>query len=142
MPLATLQDVLERVRRFANRAQDDLGINAVVRFSRAFTYGAWVALDYKLSLMGMDAKSEEYAAAKSKVDLRSAKRLLHVCQTHQGVWTKFGQYVASLVKVGTGEAGLRSIEPSACDRSCSGCLSIFLIAEFLPYLAKPTLLLD
>jgi hypothetical protein len=26
--------------------------------------------------------------------------------------------------------------------TCSGCLRIFLITEFLPYLAKPTLLLD
>lgn len=48
------------------------------------------------SLRDLEVDSPEYNAKKSEVNLRSAQRLLHVCATHGGVYTKFGQHVASM----------------------------------------------
>lgn len=48
------------------------------------------------SLRNLDVGSDEYERIKQEVNLRAAKRLLHVCSTHGGVYTKFGQHLASL----------------------------------------------
>lgn len=50
----------------------------------------------RASLRSLERGSEKYEAVKKEVNLRSAKRLLHVCSTHGGVYTKFGQHIASL----------------------------------------------
>ncbi|CAM9484403.1 unnamed protein product, partial [Phaeothamnion confervicola] len=73
----------------------DAGAGAV-RFSRAMYYAARVSADYKLTLHNKKVGTEEYDRAKSGVHERSAKRLLHVCTMHGGVYTKFGQHIASL----------------------------------------------
>ena len=40
--------------------------------------------------------SDEYAAAKAATDLRVARRLLSLCQTNGGLYTKGGQYLATM----------------------------------------------
>ena len=70
-----------------------------VRFARAATYSALVLADYHFSLNPIETAgnkdTEEWDAAKSAVDARSAARLLHVCRKHGGIYTKFGQSLSS-----------------------------------------------
>lgn len=49
-----------------------------------------------LSFRDLEGGSAEYEAVRKEVNLRTAKRLLHVCSTHGGVYTKFGQHISSL----------------------------------------------
>mmetsp|Transcript_33258 Transcript_33258/g.53936 ORF Transcript_33258/g.53936 Transcript_33258/m.53936 type:complete len:575 (+) Transcript_33258:2061-3785(+) len=69
---------------------------AVTRFSRAAVAGAIISLDYKFSLRDLEKESVEYKAIQSKVHSRSAKRLVELCRTQTGIYTKAAQYVASL----------------------------------------------
>ncbi|TYK28238.1 putative aarF domain-containing protein kinase 1 isoform X4 [Cucumis melo var. makuwa] len=55
-----------------------------------------IVLDYKYSLYGVVANSEEYRLKLSEVHLRSAKRLLKLCQVNKGFYVKAGQFAASL----------------------------------------------
>jgi predicted unusual protein kinase regulating ubiquinone biosynthesis (AarF/ABC1/UbiB family) len=48
---------------------------------------------------GYDITSEEYRDHLSKIHKMAAERLLALCQLHGGVWNKFGQFIASLVKI-------------------------------------------
>lgn len=50
----------------------------------------------KQSLRNLERGSEEYEAVRKEVNLRAAQRLLHVCSMHGGVYTKFGQHIASM----------------------------------------------
>ncbi|XP_033640927.1 aarF domain-containing protein kinase 1-like [Asterias rubens] len=67
-----------------------------VRFGRAFFSAAFVALDYKFSLFGLDRTTEKYTEVKSKVHLRCAKRLYNLCCNNGGVFIKAGQHVGAL----------------------------------------------
>lgn len=66
------------------------------RSSRAISTISLIVLDYKYSLNGLAAYSEEYPLKLSEVHLRSAKRLLKLCQVNKGFYVKAGQFAASL----------------------------------------------
>ncbi|XP_022103707.1 uncharacterized aarF domain-containing protein kinase 1-like isoform X3 [Acanthaster planci] len=69
---------------------------APVRFGRAFFSAAFVALDYKFTLFGVDSESERYNELKSKVHLRSAQRLYRLCCKNGGIFIKAGQHIGAL----------------------------------------------
>nr|CAN64277.1 hypothetical protein VITISV_013210 [Vitis vinifera] len=75
------------------------GINAVFRSSRAVTTIALNVVDYKYSLHGLPLKSEEYRHTLSEVHVRSAKRILKLCEANKGFYVKAGQFVAALRQV-------------------------------------------
>ena len=79
--------------------REALGIDAAERFTRTLYHGLLTSVDYKYHLRGLEKGSDEYVAAQRAVNLRAARRILHVCQEHGGVFTKAGQYLSSLVKI-------------------------------------------
>jgi len=64
------------------------------RFSRAFFQSCLVSFEYKNGLRGL--KGEDYEKKKVEIHLKAAQRLLKVCLLHGGVYTKFGQHIASM----------------------------------------------
>nr|CAG4636916.1 EOG090X047B [Ceriodaphnia reticulata] len=70
----------------------------VVRFGRAALTVGGIMFDYKKSLYSkpMDTTSKEYTIAKSEVHLRSAQRLLKLCETNGGAFVKVGQHLGAL----------------------------------------------
>ena len=95
-------------------AEAILALDGSVRFVRAVSTFALVSLDYKLLKsrwkrpssdsqakwrnFTFDSPEEEqrYKAERTAVHLRSANRLLNVCKLHGGLYTKLGQYVATM----------------------------------------------
>ncbi|XP_075099611.1 uncharacterized protein LOC107811034 isoform X2 [Nicotiana tabacum] len=74
-------------------------INGVIRSSRALLTITSSVVDYKYSLYGFNPDSDEYRLALSKVHLRSAKRILTMCDTNKGIYVKAGQFVAAIRQV-------------------------------------------
>ncbi|CAA0814539.1 Protein kinase superfamily protein [Striga hermonthica] len=74
-------------------------LNAVVRSSRAVFSITSCVVDYKYSLHGVPAGSEEYGAALSEIHLRSAGRILKMCDANKGFYIKAGQFVAAMRQV-------------------------------------------
>ncbi|EOY02250.1 Kinase superfamily protein, putative [Theobroma cacao] len=71
----------------------------LLRSSRAiFTIAVTVA-DYKYSLYGLPKDCDECRLLLSEVHLRSAKRMLKLCEMNKGFYLKAGQFVASLRQV-------------------------------------------
>ena len=69
------------------------------RTARGTSCAVACALDYKYLAYTcpVDATApEEYAAAKKATDLRVAKRLLWACRVNGGIYTKAGQYLATM----------------------------------------------
>ncbi len=66
------------------------------RFCRAVFHSAITAADYKVGLVKLEIGSPEYESKKKIIHQRAADRLLHICRKHGGVYTKFGQHLASL----------------------------------------------
>ncbi|XWS75348.1 hypothetical protein CRYUN_Cryun01aG0078900 [Craigia yunnanensis] len=78
---------------------DSSVFQGVLRSSRAiFTIAVTVA-DYKYSLYGLPKDSDEYRRLLSEVHLRSAKRMLKLCEMNKGFYVKAGQFVSSLRQV-------------------------------------------
>ncbi|KAL5995453.1 hypothetical protein ACLOJK_025515 [Asimina triloba] len=73
-----------------------VGFQAVVRSSRALYTIAFNVVDYEYSLHGLSPESDEYQSKISEVHLRSAKRILKLCEANKGFYVKAGQFVASL----------------------------------------------
>nr|GME11931.1 uncharacterized aarF domain-containing protein kinase 1 isoform X1 [Ipomoea batatas] len=71
-------------------------INGVVRSSRALCTITSNVVDYVYSLHGLTQNSEEYLRVASEVHLRSAKRILRLCEANKGVYVKAGQFVAAV----------------------------------------------
>ncbi|AQK58753.1 Protein kinase superfamily protein [Zea mays] len=71
----------------------------IARSSRSVYTIGFVMADYKYSLRGLDAGSADYRVKLSKVHLRSAKKLLKLCEVNGGFYVKAGQYVSSLRQV-------------------------------------------
>ncbi|KAK2634409.1 hypothetical protein Ddye_029201 [Dipteronia dyeriana] len=71
----------------------------VVRSSRAISTIAITVADYKYSLHGLPTDSENYLHELSEVHLRSASRILKLCETSKGFYIKAGQFVASMQQV-------------------------------------------
>ncbi|XP_010276254.1 PREDICTED: uncharacterized aarF domain-containing protein kinase 1 isoform X2 [Nelumbo nucifera] len=72
------------------------GFNGVIRSSRAIYTITFNVVDYKYSLGGISSDSEEYRRKLSEVHLRSAKRILKLCESNKGFYVKAGQFVAAL----------------------------------------------
>lgn len=75
------------------------GIDGVVRSSRAISTIAVTVADYKYSLHGLSISSEDYLHKLSEVHLRSAKRILKLCEANRGFYIKAGQFVAAIRQV-------------------------------------------
>lgn len=75
---------------------DDTETSAA-RFGRTLYHASVVGFEYKYGpAAALPADSEERKVALAATHQRSAERLLHVCQRHGGLYTKLGQFVASL----------------------------------------------
>ncbi|KAK6913507.1 ABC1 atypical kinase-like domain [Dillenia turbinata] len=74
-------------------------LDGVRRSSRAIYTLATVVFDYKYSLQGFPKKSDEYRRKLSEVHLRSAKRILGLCESNKGFYVKAAQFVAALRQV-------------------------------------------
>ncbi|XAR73606.1 Cadmium-transporting ATPase [Bertholletia excelsa] len=75
------------------------GLGGVVRSSRAIWTFASAVIDYKYSLHGLPVDSDDYRRVQSEVHLRSAKRILLLCEANKGFYVKAGQFVAALRQV-------------------------------------------
>ncbi|KAJ0043275.1 hypothetical protein Pint_18275 [Pistacia integerrima] len=76
------------------------GVDGVVRSSRAISTFALTVADYKYSLHGLSTASGDYRRKLSEVvHLRSAKRILQLCETNRGFYVKAGQFVAAMRQV-------------------------------------------
>ncbi|KAM7268674.1 hypothetical protein ACFE04_010840 [Oxalis oulophora] len=73
--------------------------DAIVRSSRAASTIIVTAADYKYSLNGLLANSDEYRLKLSEVHLRSALRMRKLCETNKGFYVKAGQFVAAMRQV-------------------------------------------
>ncbi|KAK8573187.1 hypothetical protein V6N13_099999 [Hibiscus sabdariffa] len=71
----------------------------VLRSSRAICTIVITVADYKYSLYGLSKDCDEYRHLLSEVHLRSAKRLLELCEINKGFYVKAGQFVSSLRQV-------------------------------------------
>ncbi|KAJ4828786.1 hypothetical protein Tsubulata_010799 [Turnera subulata] len=74
-------------------------IHAVLRSSRAISTIALTVVDYKYSLRGVPENSDDYRRELSEVHMRSAKRILRLCEANKGFYAKAGQFVAALPQV-------------------------------------------
>jgi len=68
----------------------------IYRFFRSGFVGTLISLDYKLSLHDVKFGTDEYRATVAKINLRTAKKLLKLCQKQRGIYIKAGQHLASL----------------------------------------------
>ncbi|XP_031273041.1 uncharacterized aarF domain-containing protein kinase 1 [Pistacia vera] len=75
------------------------GVDGVIRSSRAISTFALTVADYKYSLYGLSTASGDYRRKLSEVHLRSAKRILQLCETNRGFYVKAGQFVAAMRQV-------------------------------------------
>ncbi|KAF2314746.1 hypothetical protein GH714_033426 [Hevea brasiliensis] len=71
---------------------------STVRFSLTFTLVSPLQTT-KYSLRGLPVDSEEYRRKLSEVHLRSANRMLKLCEANKGFYVKAGQFVAALQQV-------------------------------------------
>ncbi|PON75005.1 Serine/threonine protein kinase [Parasponia andersonii] len=74
-------------------------LDGVFRSSRAISTITLTALDYNFSMRGLPADSDEYRRKLSEVHLRSAERILKLCDANKGFYVKAGQFVAALRQV-------------------------------------------
>ncbi|KAK4278071.1 hypothetical protein QN277_015967 [Acacia crassicarpa] len=70
-------------------------VHGILRSSRAIITVACTVADYKYSLRGLQKDSNEYRYEMSEVHLRSAKRILKLCEANKGFYVKAGQFVAA-----------------------------------------------
>ncbi|KAL9227035.1 hypothetical protein vseg_002779 [Gypsophila vaccaria] len=75
--------------------------SAVARSSYAVFTIASAVVDYKYSLRGVDRGSDLYRRTISEVHLRSAKKILKLCEVNKGFYVKAGQFAASLRQIPT-----------------------------------------
>ncbi|KMZ72626.1 hypothetical protein ZOSMA_160G00010 [Zostera marina] len=75
------------------------GFDSVICSSRALHTIGFVAVDYRYSLRGMDTSSDEYRSTLAEVNLRSAKRILKLCEVNRGFYVKAGQYFSSIRQI-------------------------------------------
>ncbi|XP_067933898.1 uncharacterized aarF domain-containing protein kinase 5-like [Watersipora subatra] len=83
----------------ASRRKIRVTFQGVTRYIRSIVTGATVALDYKISLRGMDEDSEGYQTLLGKVHKRSAERILDCCLKNGGLYIKLGQSIVMMSHV-------------------------------------------
>ncbi|KAJ6805432.1 putative aarF domain-containing protein kinase 1 [Iris pallida] len=76
-----------------------VALDGVVRSSRAIYTIGYVVVDYKYSMRGLEPQSKEYRSKISEVHLRSARKLLKLCEANKGFYVKAGQFISSLRQV-------------------------------------------
>ncbi|CAA7401314.1 unnamed protein product [Spirodela intermedia] len=76
-----------------------LEVEGIVRSSRALYAITYVIADYKFSLWGLERRPVDHHNKLLEVHLRSAQRLLKLCETNKGFYVKAGQFVSSLRQV-------------------------------------------
>uniref|UniRef100_A0A803PFP4 Protein kinase domain-containing protein n=1 Tax=Cannabis sativa TaxID=3483 RepID=A0A803PFP4_CANSA len=74
-------------------------IHGILRSSRAIFAITLTAIDYKFSLRRLPMDSDDYRRKLSEVHLRSAERILKLCEANKGFYVKAGQLVAALRNV-------------------------------------------
>jgi aarF domain-containing kinase len=80
----------------ATAVASDSTDTSAARFARTLWHSANIAWDYKYGLATrLETGSLERKTALAATHQRSAERLLHVCRLHGGLYTKFGQFIAS-----------------------------------------------
>ncbi|XP_075859948.1 aarF domain-containing protein kinase 1 isoform X3 [Microcebus murinus] len=80
---------------YSNKYLDPNDFGAV-RVGRAVATTAVISYDYLTSLRSVPYGSEEYLKLRSKVHLRSARRLCELCCANRGTFIKVGQHLGSL----------------------------------------------
>ncbi|XP_051117149.1 uncharacterized protein LOC127241921 [Andrographis paniculata] len=74
-------------------------LHGAARSSRALFSITSCVVDYKCSLYGLPAGSDEFGLALAEVHLRSAKKILKLCDANKGFYVKAGQFVAAVRQV-------------------------------------------
>ncbi|XP_032338338.1 aarF domain-containing protein kinase 1 isoform X2 [Camelus ferus] len=80
---------------YGNKYLDPSDFGAV-RVGRAVATTAVISYDYLTSLRSVPYGSEEYLQLRSKVHLRSARRLCELCCANRGTFIKVGQHLGAL----------------------------------------------
>ncbi|XP_045418576.1 aarF domain-containing protein kinase 1 isoform X3 [Lemur catta] len=80
---------------YSNKYLDPNDFGAV-RVGRAVATTAVISYDYLTSLRSVPYGSEEYVQLRSKVHLRSARRLCELCCANRGTFIKVGQHLGAL----------------------------------------------
>ncbi|XP_027958371.1 uncharacterized aarF domain-containing protein kinase 1 isoform X3 [Eumetopias jubatus] len=80
---------------YSNKYLDPSDFGAV-RVGRAVATTAVISYDYLTSLRSVPYGSEEYLRLRSKVHLRSARRLCELCCANRGTFIKVGQHLGAL----------------------------------------------
>ncbi|XP_046656353.1 aarF domain-containing kinase 1-like [Daphnia pulicaria] len=82
---------------YYNKEIQDCSIG-VFRFAKTATTVAEILIDYKNTIYSktIDISSKEYPKIRSDVHLRSAQRLLKLCEKHGGAFIKVGQHLGAL----------------------------------------------
>ncbi|XP_077240999.1 protein kinase superfamily protein isoform X2 [Tasmannia lanceolata] len=75
------------------------GLHGVIRSSRAIYTISINVIDYKYSLRNLPPGSSDYLRELSEVHLRSAKRILKLCEANRGFYVKAGQFIAAMSHV-------------------------------------------
>ncbi|XP_054715249.1 aarF domain-containing protein kinase 1-like [Uloborus diversus] len=84
-----------------HRNEWEVSTIGALRFGRAAITVGKIAVDYKLTLKGLDVDTENYEKLKSEVivvlvHFRSAKKLLDLCCKNGGAFIKVGQHIGAL----------------------------------------------
>ncbi|KAL3527408.1 hypothetical protein ACH5RR_012064 [Cinchona calisaya] len=82
-----------------SNATDFAFLYGAVRSSLSLFTMASTVVDYKYSLYSLPEYSDEYRKVLSEVHLRSAKRILKLCEFNRGFYVKAGQFVSALRQV-------------------------------------------
>ncbi|RLN47085.1 hypothetical protein BBJ29_002501 [Phytophthora kernoviae] len=69
--------------------------NILSRSLRVFATGGLVVLDYQRNLKGTGRDDPEYRTKLQSLNQRTAQRLFHLCFQNGGIYTKFGQQLAT-----------------------------------------------
>ncbi|XP_004584631.2 aarF domain-containing protein kinase 1 isoform X2 [Ochotona princeps] len=80
---------------YSNKYLDPNDFGAI-RVGRAVATTAAISYDYLTSLRSVPYGSEEYLQLRSKVHLRSARRLCELCCANRGTFIKVGQHLGAL----------------------------------------------
>ncbi|KAF3667301.1 putative 65-kDa microtubule-associated protein 6-like [Capsicum annuum] len=74
-------------------------INSIIRSTRALTTIISTIIDYKYTLSCFNLSTDEYRLALTELHLRSAKRILKMCEANKGIYIKAGQFVSGVKQV-------------------------------------------
>lgn len=76
-------------------AVDEANAKIFSRSLRVFSTGAQVVWDYRIHFKGTEREDPDYRPKLQDLNQRIAQRLLHLCFQNGGIYTKFGQQLAT-----------------------------------------------